>query len=82
MTVSSPAIPARPAARGDQHAWDVQAFVKADPDPQGDHQGGRRTRLAQIVAACDKLDGLEDGSTENLAACQKAFSFDTLAAPP
>jgi feruloyl esterase len=62
-----------------QHAWDAQAFVKADPDirkaitPEDAALVSRK-----ITAACDKLDGLEDGLTANLAACQKAFSFDSL----
>ena len=36
----------------------------------------------KIIAACDKLDGLEDGLTANLAACQKAFDFDSLVCAP
>ena len=62
-----------------QHAWDAQAFVKADPDIRKSitkDDGALVSR--KIIAACDKLDGLEDGLTANLAACQKAFSFDSL----
>ncbi len=66
-----------------QHAWDAQAFVKADPDIRKaiTREDGELVSR-KIVAACDKLDGLEDGLTDNLAACQKAFSFDTLACAP
>jgi Tannase and feruloyl esterase len=62
-----------------QHAWDAQAFVGADPDIRKSitQQDGELISR-KIIAACDKLDGLEDGLTENLAACQKAFSFDSL----
>ena len=58
-----------------QHAWDAQAFVKkrtrtsASPSP-------RRTRrlcARKITAACDKLDGIEDGLTSDLAAARRPF---------
>jgi Tannase and feruloyl esterase len=62
-----------------QHAWDAQAFVKADPDIRKSITADDAALVSRkIIAACDKLDGLEDGLTENLAACQKAFSFDSL----
>ena len=62
-----------------QHAWDAQAFVKADPDIRKSITADDAALVSRkIVAACDKLDGLEDGLTANLAACQKAFSFDSL----
>jgi feruloyl esterase len=66
-----------------QHAWDAQAFVKADPDLRKSltkEDGELISR--KIIAACDKLDGLEDGLTGNLAACQKAFDFDSLTCAP
>ena len=66
-----------------QHAWDAQAFVKADPDIRKSITAEDAALVSgKIVAACDKLDGLEDGLTENLAACQKAFSFDSLVCAP
>ena len=62
-----------------QHAWDAQAFVKADPDIRKSITKEEAALVARkITAACDKLDGIEDGLTANLAACQKAFSFDSL----
>jgi feruloyl esterase len=66
-----------------QHAWDAQAFVKADPDMRKSitKQDGEFISR-KIIAACDKLDGLEDGLTANLAACQKAFNFDSLVCAP
>jgi feruloyl esterase len=66
-----------------RHAWDAQAFVKADPDLRKSitkEDGELISR--KIIAACDKLDGLEDGLTGNLAACQKAFNFDSLICAP
>ena len=66
-----------------QHAWDAQAFVKADPDIRKSITAEDGKLISRkIIAACDKLDGLEDGLTENLAACQKAFSFDSLVCAP
>ena len=66
-----------------QHAWDAQAFVKADPDIRKSITKADGELVSRkIIAACDKLDGLEDGLTENLAACQKAFNFDSLVCAP
>ena len=63
-----------------QHAWDAQAFVKADPDIRKSISAEDGALVSRkIIAACDKLDGLEDGLTANLAACQKTFDFDSLA---
>ena len=63
-----------------QHAWDAQAFVKADPDIRKSITKDDAALVSRrITAACDRLDGIEDGLTANLAACQKAFSFDSLA---
>jgi feruloyl esterase len=62
-----------------QHAWDVQAFAKTDPDIRKSITAEDAALVSRkITAACDKLDGIEDGQTSNLAACQKAFSFDSL----
>jgi pimeloyl-ACP methyl ester carboxylesterase len=66
-----------------QHAWDAQAFVKADPDIRKSiSEGDAKLISRKITEACDKLDGLEDGLTANLAACQKAFDFDSLICAP
>jgi len=66
-----------------QHAWDVQALAKVDPDIRKSltREDGRLIS-SRIIEACDALDGLKDGLTSNLAACQKTFSFDTLACKP
>ena len=62
-----------------QHAWDAQAFVKADPDIRKSITAEDAALVSRkIIAACDRLDGIEDGLTANLAACQKAFAFDSL----
>jgi hypothetical protein len=62
-----------------QHAWDAQAFVKADPDIRKSITAGDAATVSRkITSVCDKLDGIEDGLTANLAACQKAFRFDSL----
>ena len=66
-----------------QHAWDAQAFVKADPDIRKSISADDAALVSRkIIAACDKLDGLQDGLTANLAACQKAFDFDSLVCAP
>jgi feruloyl esterase len=66
-----------------QHAWDVQALAKVDPDIRKSltREDGRLIS-SRVIEACDALDGLKDGLTSNLAACQKTFSFDTLACKP
>ena len=62
-----------------QHAWDAQAFVKADPDIRKSITAVDAALVSRkIIAACDNLDGLEDGLTANLAACQRVFDFDSL----
>jgi pimeloyl-ACP methyl ester carboxylesterase len=66
-----------------QHAWDAQAFVKADPDIRRSITKEEAKLISRkITEACDKLDGLEDGLTANLTACQKAFDFDSLICAP
>lgn len=62
-----------------QHAWDAQAFVLTDPDIRKSiTREDARTVATRITAACDALDGVKDGLTSNLEACQKAFNFDSL----
>ena len=62
-----------------QHAWDVQAFHKIDPDIRKSiTRDDGRLISSKIIEACDALDGVKDDLTSNLAACQKAFTFDSL----
>ncbi|MCG2629030.1 tannase/feruloyl esterase family alpha/beta hydrolase [Bradyrhizobium sp. WYCCWR 13023] len=66
-----------------QHAWDVQAFLKADPDLRKSiTKEDAQLVSSRITEACDTLDGVKDGLTANLAACQKAFDFKSLACAP
>jgi hypothetical protein len=39
-----------------------------------------KTLVAAVYAACDGLDGVEDGIISNVAACNKAFTIDTVKA--
>ncbi|PPQ14719.1 feruloyl esterase [Bradyrhizobium shewense] len=66
-----------------QHAWDVQAFLKADPDLRKSitKEDAQLVSL-RITEACDALDGVKDGLTSNLAACQKAFDLKSLICAP
>jgi pimeloyl-ACP methyl ester carboxylesterase len=66
-----------------QHAWDVQAFVKADPDIRKSlTKEDAQLVASRITEVCDALDGVTDGLTSNLAACQKAFEFNSLGCAP
>jgi hypothetical protein len=57
--------------------------LKADPDIRKSiSEADAKLISRKITEACDKLDGLEDGLTANLAACQKAFDFDSLICAP
>lgn len=63
-----------------QHAWDVQAFTKVDPDIRKSiTRDDAKLVASRITEACDALDGVKDGLTANLAACQKAFDWKSLA---
>jgi tannase/feruloyl esterase len=65
-----------------QHAWDLQAFTGADPDIRKSiTKDDAKLISAKITEACDALDGVKDGLTSNLAACQKAFDFSSLSCP-
>ena len=69
----------RPAARGDPARLGRAGLRQGrSRHPQIDQADDAALVSRKIVAACDKLDGLEDGLTANLAACQKAFDFDSL----
>jgi len=62
-----------------QHAWDIQSLSKADPDVRKSiTRDDAKLISSTIIAACDALDGVKDGLTSNLRACQKRFSFDSL----
>ena len=66
-----------------QHAWDVQAFLKADPDLRKSiTKEDAQLVSSRITEACDALDGIKDGLTANLAACQKAFDLKSLVCAP
>jgi len=66
-----------------QHAWDVQAFLKADPDLRKSiTKEDAQLVASRITEACDTLDGAKDGLTSNLAACQKAFDLKNLVCAP
>ncbi|MHC4042091.1 tannase/feruloyl esterase family alpha/beta hydrolase [Bradyrhizobium sp. 23AC] len=66
-----------------QHAWDVQAFLKADPDLRKSiTKEDAQLVSSRITEACDALDGVKDGLTSNLAACQKAFDLKSLICAP
>jgi pimeloyl-ACP methyl ester carboxylesterase len=66
-----------------QHAWDVQAFLRVDPDVRKSiTKEDAQLVASRITEACDALDGAKDGLTSNLAACQKAFDLKTLACAP
>ncbi|MBR1167697.1 tannase/feruloyl esterase family alpha/beta hydrolase [Bradyrhizobium liaoningense] len=66
-----------------QHAWDVQAFLKADPDLRKSiTKEDAQLVSSRITEACDALDGVKDGLTANLAACQKAFDLKSLICAP
>ena len=66
-----------------QHAWDVQAFLKIDPDLRKSITKEDAQLIAsRITETCDALDGAKDGITANLAACQKAFDFKSLVCTP
>jgi feruloyl esterase len=66
-----------------QHAWDVQAFLKADPDLRKSiTKEDAQLVASRITEACDALDGAKDGLTSNLVACQKAFDLKNLICAP
>ncbi|WP_293867509.1 tannase/feruloyl esterase family alpha/beta hydrolase [uncultured Alsobacter sp.] len=63
-----------------QHAWDVQAFTKVDPDIRKSITRDDAQLISRrITETCDGLDGATDGITANVKACQAAFRFDSLA---
>lgn len=66
-----------------QHAWDVQAFTAINPDlRQSISRADAALVSRKITGVCDALDGLTDGLTTNIKACQQKFSFDALTCAP
>ncbi|MEO6841210.1 MAG: tannase/feruloyl esterase family alpha/beta hydrolase [Bradyrhizobium sp.] len=66
-----------------QHAWDFQNFTKIDPDiRKAFTKDDANLVSAKIIDVCDALDGVRDGLTSNMAACQKAFDFSSLQCVP
>ncbi|WP_157600038.1 tannase/feruloyl esterase family alpha/beta hydrolase [Saccharospirillum impatiens] len=62
-----------------QHAWDIQAFKAINGDVRTAYSRDDLTRVADgILAACDDLDGLEDGYIGDTDACQTAFNIESL----
>lgn len=62
-----------------QHAWDVQSFRAVNGDVRKAFSPEDLTLVADaILAACDGLDGLEDGIIADSPACQGAFDIGTL----
>jgi feruloyl esterase len=62
-----------------QHAWDVQHLTKIDPDIRRSiTRDDAKLLSSRIVEACDAADGLKDGITANLSACQKSFDWSRL----
>ncbi|SFH51502.1 feruloyl esterase [Palleronia marisminoris] len=62
-----------------QHAWDVQTFLSVgDTLPEAFSREDLQIVADGIVAACDALDGLEDGLVSAAIECQSAFNPETL----
>ncbi|MGR3794816.1 tannase/feruloyl esterase family alpha/beta hydrolase [Vannielia sp. SX4] len=58
-----------------QHAWDVQQFRSVAPTLAESFSTDELAFVAgKINAACDALDGLEDGVVADTAGCQQAFN--------
>lgn len=66
-----------------QHAWDVRLLAGINPDVRKSiTRDDGKLISTKILQACDALDGAKDGITANLAACQKAFDFNSLRCGP
>lgn len=63
-----------------QHAWDVQSFQIANEDIRKAFSREDMNLVAEGVrAACDGLDGAEDGIVGDIRACQGKFDIASLA---
>jgi feruloyl esterase len=66
-----------------QHALDIQQLHAVNGDVRKALTPEDQQVVAQkIVAACDKLDGLEDGIVSDFAACQKTFDPESMICAP
>ncbi|MCD7060356.1 tannase/feruloyl esterase family alpha/beta hydrolase [Pelagibacterium xiamenense] len=62
-----------------QHAWDVQAFKSISDDIRTAYSQDDLDIVASaVLAACDNLDGLEDGIIADTDACQATFDIGTV----
>ena len=62
-----------------QHAWDVQSFHAVNGDVRKAFTPEELQLVGDaIVAACDGLDGLEDGIIADSPACQATFDISAL----
>ena len=62
-----------------QHAWDVQSFKPITGDIRTAFKPEDLALVGEaVVAACDGLDGLEDGIIADSPACQATFDIGTL----
>ncbi len=62
-----------------QHAWDVQAFRSVAETLAGAFSREELELVARgVAAACDGLDGLEDGVAFDVKGCQQAFDIAAL----
>jgi hypothetical protein len=65
-----------------QHAWDAQSFHINDQPIYNAFSVTDMTLIADsVVAACDDLDGLEDGIVADLVGCQSVFDLSSLTCP-
>ena len=63
-----------------QHAWDVQTFLTiGDTLPEAFSPKELDLVAAEVLAACDGLDGIEDGLVLDTMACQQTFEPVTMA---
>jgi hypothetical protein len=62
-----------------QHAWDIQALSRVNPDvKEALSPGDMRLVAGSVLRACDALDGVADGAVDNHRACQRVFKLDPL----
>ncbi|MEZ4734209.1 MAG: tannase/feruloyl esterase family alpha/beta hydrolase [Caldilineaceae bacterium] len=62
-----------------QNSWDVQHFQLVDPDIRKAFSREDMNLVANgVLAACDALDGAEDGLVNDLRSCQATFNLADL----